>query len=253
MILTIARHEWKRYTRTPMIWLAGAISLFLLAYMFLSFSEHFINVVQLENASQQQQTGVSDAVVAPTLLWAGMLGLGLMPLIGMRGFAEERQLKTRPLLCSSAVPPLHWLLGKYLGVVALISVYVLLASLMPLSLGLGTTLDYGKLLSGSFGVWLLLSSFAAAALYCSTLSRSSTSTALLTFGLLLLFTVLYVGTGSSERSSNTLYALAHFGHLPRLLQGRFNLADVGYYLVFATSFLWLAWRRLAAETRREHR
>lgn len=250
MIFSIARLEWKRYTRTPMIWIAGAISLFLLTYMFLSFMENFTQTVQLENATQQQQTGVTDAVATPTLLWAGMLGLGLMPLIALRGFAEESQLKTRSLFCSSTIRPWQWLIGKYLGVMAPLTVYVLLVSLMPLSLLLGTTLDLGKVASGSLGLWLLLNSFSAAALYCSTLSKSVAPAAMLTFGLLILFTVLYIVGGSSNRSTDALYQLAHFGHFPPFLQGRFTLADTGYYAIFATIFLWLAYRRLAAQQRR---
>jgi ABC-2 type transport system permease protein len=155
----------------------------------------------------------------------------------MRLFSEERRTRTLDLLLSAPVGAPAIVLGKYLGVLALLLSLVVLVGLLPLSLAIGATLDYGKLLAGMLGLSLLAASAAAAGLYISTLTTQPVAAATVTLGLLLALEVV-------DAAGNLFRYLSLLRHYDALLLGLVNSADIAYYLLFATAFLGLAIRRL---------
>ena len=67
--------------------------------------------------------------------------------------------------------------------------------------------------------------------------------AVATFGLLLLLWIIDAAAGGEDNSAVFAY-LSLFRHYQALLLGLFNSADVTYYLLFSSTFLSLAIRRL---------
>jgi ABC-2 type transport system permease protein len=244
VILTIARFELRRMFYSPLAWTVLAIVLFILALLFLVFMENFLSLIQPRFAGREGAPGVTDTVVAPLLLWAGVIMLAISPLLTMRSFAEERQNASLSLLTSAPVSITELVLGKYLGLTAFLAIMLALTALMPLSLAMGTTLDWGKLAAGLLGLWLLTASFAAAGLYVSSLTDTPFIAAVSSFGLLLFLVVLYVSGRSQEASSALFVYLSHFGHFLSFLEGLFDTADLAYYLLFIGTFLVLTIRRL---------
>jgi len=121
---------------------------------------------------------------------------------------------------------------------------VLMLLLMPLSLTMGTELDWGKVLTSSFGLFLLLSSFAAAGLFLSSLTNQPIIAAISAFGLLLLLVVLYLSGNSQKNGSEVFIYISHFSHFLPFLDGLFDTSDLVYYLLFIAGFLILAVRKL---------
>lgn len=244
MILTIARFELRRMFYSPLAWTVLAVVLLILALLFLVFLENFLSLIQPRFAGREGAPGVTDAVIAPLLLWAGVIMLAVSPLLTMRSFSEERQNASLSLLTSAPVSSTELVLGKYLGLVGFLMIMLALSALMPLSLAVGTSLDWGKLAAGLLGLWLLTASFAAAGLYLSTLTATPFIAAVSSFGLLLLLVVLYMSGRSQETASELFVYLSHFGHFLSFLEGLFDTADLGYYLLFIGTFLVLTIRRL---------
>ncbi len=242
--LSIAITEFKRLFNSPLAWSVLAILQFILALMYLMFIEEFIAVVQPTTATMENPPGVTDIVVSPIYLWAGIIMLAVMPIMTMRSFAEERMNKTLTLLLSSPVSSIQIVIGKFLGILFFILLVVGMISLMPLSLGLGTQPDWGKIFTSSLGLFLLLSSFAAAGLFLSSLTSQPIIAAVSSFGLLLLLVVLYLLGSSQSNSSEVFIYLSHFSHFLPFLDGVFDTSDVVYYLLFIFAFLVLAIRKL---------
>ena len=141
----------------------GAWCLFILAWVFLLLVEEFQGLQsQLLGLSG---AGVSDLIAAPLLRLAAWILLLVTPLLSMRLISEERRSHSLSLLFSAPLAMYEIVLGKYLGLLAFLSLLVVLIALMPLSLLAGTALDLGKLAAGLLGLWLLAASFAAAGLY----------------------------------------------------------------------------------------
>jgi len=243
-VITIALSEFKRMFNSPLAWSVLAILQFILALMFLMFIEEFIAVIQPATAAMDKPPGVTDIIVSPLYLWAGIIMLAVMPVMTMRLFAEERMNKTLTLLLSSPLSSTQIVLGKFFGILFFIVLIVAMISLMPLALTLGTELDWGKVFTSSLGLFLLLSSFAAAGLFLSSLTSQPIIAAVSSFGLLLFLVVLYLSGSSQSNSSEVFIYLSHFSHFLPFLEGVFDTSDLVYYLLFIIGFLILAIRKL---------
>ncbi len=243
-VFTIAISEFKRLFNSPLAWSVLAILQFILALMFLMFMEEYIAVIQPATATMQNPPGVTSIVLSPLYLWAGIIMLAVMPIMTMRLFAEERMNKTLTLLLSSPLSSTQIVLGKFIGVIFFIILIVAMMILMPLALTVGTSLDWGVILTSSLGLFLLLSSFAAAGLFISSLTSQPIIAAVSSFGLLLFLVVLYLSGSSQSNSSELFIYLSHFSHFLPFLEGVFDTSDLVYYLLFIVGFLVLAIRKL---------
>ena len=243
-IALIAVTEFKRLFNSPLAWSILAILQFILALLFLLLVDSFIAEGQSEALGQDISVGVTDVVVSRLYLWAGVIMLVVMPILTMRSFAEERMNKTLALLSSAPLTFTQMVLGKYSALLLFIAVVVAMVSVMPLSLFLGTELDYGRILTSALGLFLLLASFAAAGVYISSLTSQPIIAAVSSFGLLLLLIVLYMSGTSSTNASELFIYLSHISHFFPFTDGVFDSSDVIYYLLFIILFLVLAIRRL---------
>ncbi|HRJ51143.1 MAG TPA: ABC transporter permease subunit [Candidatus Thiothrix moscowensis] len=240
----IAITEFRRMFLSPLAWSILAVVQFILAWIFLLGLQEYMTQIQPLTTTMEDPPGISDLVVSALYLWAGIIMLAVMPLMTMRQFAEERMNQTLPLLTSSPLSSTQIVLGKYVGLLLFVLVMVGLLSLMPLSLALGTQLDWGMLASAALGLVLLLASFAAAGLFLSSLARQPVIAAVTTFGLLLFLVVLYISGKSQVTGSEVFVYLSHFGHFLSFLEGMFDSSDLLYYLLFIGGFLILTIRKL---------
>jgi len=250
MIFTIAAREIRSLFLSPLAWAILAVTLFILAYLFLSQIEAYI-LLQPRLAALQGAPGVSDIVVAPLFADAAVVLLLITPLVTMRTLSEERRSRTLSLLLSAPVSMTEIILGKYLGVLAFFLILIGLLTLMPLSLLAGTDLDLGKLAAGLLGLTLVVAAFAAIGLFMSSLTEQPTVAAVTTFGLLLLLWILDWAGNSGLDSTNLMAYLSMLRHYEPLLKGLFNSTDVAYYLLVIALFLGFSIRRLDA-TRLPH-
>ncbi|MEE9326418.1 MAG: ABC transporter permease subunit [Cocleimonas sp.] len=242
-IFAIATTELKRMFNSPLAWSVLAILQFILAMLFLSRVDDFVEY-QKTAATVDNSIGATLYIVTLVYLWAGIIMLAVMPIMTMRLFAEERMNKTLTLLTSSPITSLQIVLGKYLGVIFFIGIFVGMLLLLPIALSFSTQLDWGMIISSTIGLFLLLASFASAGLYISSLTREPVIAAVSSFGLLMFLVVLYL-SGSSESNSSELFVyLSHFSHYEAFVSGIIDSSDIVYYTLFIVGFLILAVRKL---------
>ncbi|HEX2244518.1 MAG TPA: ABC transporter permease subunit [Gammaproteobacteria bacterium] len=247
MILTIAKAELRRMFYSPLAWATLAVVLFILGLLFLILVDNYLTTIQAQLVGIPGAPGVTDIVLAPVMLWAGVIMLTVSPLQTMRAFSEERQQGSLTLLTSAPLSTTELVLGKYLALLVFILVLLGLLALIPLSLAGATQLDWGKIMASLLGLFLLLASFSAAGLFISSQTKTPLIAAMSSFGLLMFLVVLYM-SGSAESTASDLFIyLSHFGHLLPFLQGLFDSSDLIYYLLFSAAFLILTIRRLDNE------
>jgi len=245
MMLAIAGRELRSLFLSPLAWTVLAVTTFIHAWIFLIQVDTWVDQLQPAFAGQAEAPGVTDMIAAPLFATAAMLLLLVVPLLTMRLISEERRSGSLRLLQSSPVANWQVVLGKFLGVFALLSLMVLLVALMPLSLQLGTQLDLGKWAAGVLGLWLLVGAFAAAGLYMSAMTRQPIIAAITTFGLLLLLWM--IDWAANGEGGEVVAYLSIIGHFQSLSRGLVALSDLAYYLLFMTLFLGLAIHRLDVE------
>ncbi len=241
MIHTLAAHELRSLFLSPLAWVILAVVQFILAWIFLAQLDLYMEL-QPQLATMEHPPGITELLVTPLYSSATLLMMLVVPLLSMRLLSEERRARTLPLLLSAPITISQIVLGKYLGLLGFLLLMVLLSSLMPLSLLTAGRLDLGLLAANLLGLSLMLAAFAAASLYISALTQQPVVAAVGSFGLLLLLWIIDWSGGEG-----VLGWLSLQGHYQALLQGLFSSADVAYYLLFITTFIVLAIRRLDAE------
>jgi hypothetical protein len=129
----------------------------------------------LENLARLRQLanppGITEVVVATTFGFATIVLLMAVPLLSMRLFADEYRQQTLALLLTAPVSLTEIVLGKFVGLLAFLSIGVLLLLTMAASLALGGPLDWGLIAANVLGLLLLIAAFAAAALFISSLTQ----------------------------------------------------------------------------------
>jgi ABC-2 type transport system permease protein len=229
MIITIALRELRSMFLSPLAWTVLAVVQIVLAWTFLTQLDYFF-ALQKELATMQNAPGVTDLVAAPLLEVASIVLLMVTPLLSMRLISEERRNGTLSLLLSAPLSMTEIVLGKYLGIVLFLLIFVLMITLMPLSLLMGTQLDLGKL--------------AAAGLLLSSLTTNPVIAAISSFGLLLLLWI--VGRNSGDTGDAFTY-ISMLNHYVPMLRGIVDTADVAYFVLFIVTFLLLTIRQMDAQ------
>lgn len=237
MAFTIAWRELRNLFLSPLAWVMLAVVQVVLAWLFLGGVQNFL----LHPGGVE---GVTDRVAAGLYSVASVIMLLVVPLLSMRLVSEERRSGSLALLLSAPVRMSEVVLGKYLGLMGFLAIMVAMLTLMPLSLAVGTHLDYLKLAGCVLGLLLMLGAFAAAGLYMSTLTRQPVVAAISGFGLLLFLWVIDSLDQGGRSYSAVFHYLSLVGHYDAFLRGVFDSSDVVFYLLFIGSFLGLSIRRL---------
>jgi len=241
-MFNLARNELYRLFLSPLAWVILALSQLILAYLFLTHIDYFVQI-QAKISAIPGAPGVTELIATPLLSNAATILLLLTPLITMRLIAEERRNQSLPLLLSAPLSIVQIVLGKFLGTLAFFMLLLLLIVLMPLSLSVGSKLDFGLLAAAFLGLVLLVASFTAIGLFLSSLTKQPTIAAIMTFATLFL---LWIIDWASSQSAlfNWLSLLNHY---QTLLQGEVNSSDIAYYLIVIVVFLTLTIRHLDSE------
>lgn len=245
MIFTIASRELRGLFLSPLAWSILAVVQLIVAYLFLIQVDTFLEL-QPRLLHMEGAPGITDIVVAPVFANTAVILLLVVPLLTMRLVSDEHRSRTLSLLLSSPVSMTEIILGKYLGLLAFLLIMLGMMALMPLSLLVGGSLDFGKFASGLMGLALMLASFTAAGLFMSTLTAQPAVAAISTFGLLLMLWIIDWAGGTGTEYSGLFGYLSLLRHYESLLKGMFNSSDVAYYLLFTFTFLVLGIRRLDA-------
>ena len=244
MIRIIAARELRSLLVSPLAWVVLAVAQALVAWLFLVQIDLFVEL-QPRLAAAADAPGVTDLVAAPLLANAATVLMFLIPLLSMGLVSREVTAGTLPVLFSSPVSLVQIVLGKYLGLIAFLSLLLILTAAMPLSLLLGTQLDLGKLAAALLGLALALAAMGAIGLYASSCFRQPAAAAALALGILV-FLTLAGQAGAPEDGGFGLFqwlSLAH--HLQFLLRGLVRSVDLVYFALLILLPLGLSVQRLA--------
>ena len=227
---------------TPRGWTLLAVGQFLLAWVALLQIEAFLRL-QPKLSAVAAAPGVTELVAAPLVDSAAVIFMLTLPVVTMRMFSQEYRDGTFDLLLSSPLSPTRIVAGKYLAVLTLVGLFLVLTSLMLLSLELGTTLDRGTTLAAVAGLALSLAAYGAIGLFASSLSSQPSTAAVTTYGALLLFWLIDLAPLPAQGGIGLQWiGLSH--HLKPMLTGLVDSGDIAYFILVSLTFLALTVRRI---------
>lgn len=244
MILNVARKELKSMFASPMGWV-------ILALLMFAFGTYYINGVDSYFAVMSgymrpaERTGVTQFVGQFVYGFASFMVLFAVPLLSMRLISEERRNQTLPFLFSAPVSITEIVLGKFLGLVAFLSILVVYIGVMLTTLNLWADIDFGFIIANTVGLFLMIASFSALGLFFSSLTQQPVVAAILTF--IALFALMFLDRFFAGDPSNTLASLSLTRHFQTFSGGLIDTGDIAYFVLFIVTFLTLTVRRLDAD------
>ncbi len=243
MIITIARKELYLLFTSPLAWIVLALVHVLLAWVFLSRLDAFLQV-QPQLIHIANPPGFTEVVVTPVFAMAAILLLMLIPLLTMRQLAEEKKNHTLILLLSAPVAITEIVLGKFLGLIIFFLGIIGLIVVMCTTLTMGGTLDFGLLTGSALGLLLLVCCFVALGLYISSLTGQPVLAAIGVLGVLLGFWVINLVTSDYQA---WVYYVSAFKQFELLNNGLLDTFSIAYFILFTVFFLVLTIRHLEGE------
>jgi len=246
MIFTIAARELRTAFLSPIAWLLIGVIQLILGFMTGFNFQTYIEQVQPQQHLYKTALGITDFVVVPQNGVLAFLMIFTIPLISMRVFSMERKNKTLTLLFSAPISMTEIVIGKYLGLLAIVLVMLAVVTIFPLSFLFFGTLDFGLFFSSLLGITLLSATCAAIGLYFSSLTDNPIISAILTFFTIILLWFMSVMRGDSAEGFS-LADLSLSTHLEAFQRGLFSSHDFIYYLLFIAAFLTLTVKRLDSD------
>ncbi|HIE11018.1 MAG TPA: ABC transporter permease [Kiritimatiellae bacterium] len=153
----VALREWRSSFNSPVA--------YVFVVMFLILNAFFTFFV-----SRFYEAGQAD--LRPFFIWHPWIYLIFVPAVAMRTWAEERRSGTVELLFTLGITPAEAVLGKFLSAWGVIGLALLLTATIPGTAAYLGSPDWGVVLTGYLGSFLMAGTYLALGMFCSALTRS---------------------------------------------------------------------------------
>jgi ABC-2 type transport system permease protein len=257
--LAIARKELSIYFTTPWAYVVFTAMLALASFFFVGMLNEFQSAQEMARTYgwekiPPQFRNLTDGVMVPFWSSVMLITLFVAPFLSMRLFAEEKRNKTFELLMTAPIRPLEIVLGKYLGGLGIITATLGLTILYPLLLTLfgksdsGSVLEWSTVLLGYGALLMWGATCMAIGLFISTLTESQMVAALLTFAVLLPWTMLRgLARNVEEPMRSFIEHLSFDAQLQGLLRGVLELEAIVFFASVIFFCLLLSHRAVEAQ------
>ncbi len=229
---------------SPMGWIILALLMFAFGTHFLNGVNNYFEVMS-GSIRPAERTGVTQFVGQTVYGLASFIMLFAVPLLSMRLISEERRNLTLPFLLSAPLSITEIVVGKFVGLLAFLSILIVYVAVMLSTLNIWSDIDFGYIMSNSLGLFLLVASFSALGLYVSSLTAQPVVAAIITF--IALFALMILDRFFAGDPSSTLAQLSFMKHFQSFAGGLIDTADIAYFVLFIATFLILTIRRLDAD------
>jgi len=239
-LLVICRRELSAYYGSVVAYVLLAVFLVLSGYFFYSDLVFFILFGGFTLA-----TGLWQFV----FLDMRMVAMLMLPLLTMRLFAEEKKLGTLELLWTYPVRDGEIVLGKFFAALTFYLAMLLPTAVGPMVFHHYHPFDVPPVLAGYLGMVLLGAAFIAAGLFVSSLTENQVVSAMVTYGIIVLFWFL---TWNEEDATHDvmrwLLGVSLFDRFFNFTRGVIDTKDVAFFALFVAFFLFLTWQSLATRS-----
>ena len=187
-----------------------------------------------------QVVNLNEFMIRPLFGNTAVILLFLLPMLTMRSYAEEKRSGTIELLLTSPLSDFQIIMGKFLGAMAL---YTLMLALTLVHIGIlfwYSDPEWGPVLSGYLGLFLMGGAFISIGLAISSMTQNQIVAGVATFAvLLLLWIVNWIGDAAGGTTQAVLAYLSILEHFDDFSKGVIDTAHVTYYVSFIALGLFL--------------
>ena len=213
--MAIFEKEWSSYMNGSLFYVVVPAFLLMVGFFSLYFQDMFaVGVVSMRSV----------------FFWCALSYLLLIPAITMRSFSQEFQSGSFELMATMPIRDEELVFGKFLSAVSLLFVTLLLTFTYPMTLSWLGELDWGVVLGGYVGIFLLGTSFVAIGLAASASTNNQINAFL--FALILSLIPFLIGYTLNRVPEDWLPFVQYISfeyHFNNLARGVIDSRNIIYY------------------------
>jgi ABC-2 type transport system permease protein len=170
-----------------------------------------------------------------------------IPLLTMGLMSREISSGSIKLLLSSPIKVKDIVLGKFLAMMAYCGILIFILLLFVMAAGYSMhDMDYGLVICGMIGLYLLICAYSAIGLYMSSLTSYQVVAAISTLAVLALLNFIGGLFQTYEAARHITWFLSISGRAERFTDGLISTEDVAYFLIIIVLFVFLTGMKLQA-------
>jgi ABC-2 type transport system permease protein len=243
-VLEIYKKEIRSYFATPIAYVVIVIFTAIFGFLFFRHLAYYsqLSYQLMQNQYQQQRIDLIMGVFGPLFNANAIIFLLVIPPLSMRLFAEERKSGTIELLYTYPLKDLQIVMGKWFAALSILFVMLVLTTPAPfLAFSFAGVAEWGPVLSGYLGLFLMGTAFLSLGVLISALSENQIVAIIISYGALLALWFLQFAAdpNTGKPAAKVLQELSIVGHLNNFVKGVIDSKDAVYYVgfIFVSVFL----------------
>ena len=251
-IAEIFKREVRHYYTSPIAYVVIVIFTAVFGFLYFRNLTYYsqLSYQLMQNPYYPQRIDLVMAVFAPLFSSNSIIFLLVIPPLSMRLFAEEKKSGTKELMFTYPVKDIQMVLGKWLA--SLTVLLVMLALSVPgvfMAFKFAGSWEWGPVLSGYLGMFLMGVSFLSLGILISALSENQIVALIISYGALLAFWFLgwAIDPNSGKKMADVLTEFSIIQHLDNFIKGVIDTMDVVYYVLFIFTCVFLTARVLESK------
>jgi ABC-2 type transport system permease protein len=251
-IVEIFKREARHYYTSPIAYVVIVIFTAVFGFLYFRNLTYYsqLSYQLMQNPYYPQRIDLVMAVFAPLFSSNSIIFLLVIPPLSMRLFAEEKKSGTIELMFTYPVKDIHMVLGKWLASITIL--LVMLALTVPgvfMAFKFAASWEWGPVLAGYLGMFLMGVSFLSLGILISALSENQIVALIISYGALLGFWFLgwAVDPNSGKKIADVLTEFSIIQHLDNFIKGVIDTRNVLYYVLFIFTCVFLSARVLESK------
>jgi len=251
-IAEIFKREARHYYTSPIAYVVIVIFTAVFGFLYFRNLTYYsqLSYQLMQNPYYPQRIDLVMAVFAPLFSSNSIIFLLVIPPLSMRLFAEEKKSGTIELMFTYPVKDIQMVLGKWLA--SLTILLVMLALTVPavfMAFKFAGSWEWGPVLAGYLGMFLMGVSFLSLGILISALSQNQIVALVISYGALLGFWFLgwAIDPNSGRKMADVLTEFSIIQHLDNFIKGVIDTKDVVYYVLFIFTCVFLSARVLESK------
>ncbi|HHV74352.1 ABC transporter permease [Thermoanaerobacterium sp. R66] len=222
-MLTIYKRELKSYFLSPLAYVLVGFLLLISGYFFATFV-----------------LSTQYALMSPVFGNMVFVFMFISPILTMRLISEEMKNGTDQLLMTSPLRITDMVLGKYFAALTVYTLSLVVSLIYPLYLKIYSTPDFGPILTGYIGTFLMGAAFIAIGIFASSLTENQLIAGVIGFSILLLFWIVsWLGDVFQGTAKNIVDNISLLQRFTNFQNGVLSLNDVVFYLSVIIFFVFV--------------
>jgi ABC-2 type transport system permease protein len=251
-VAEIYKRETRFYFTTPVAYVVIVIFAAVFGFLYFRNLTYYsqLSYQLMQNPNYPQRINLIMGIFGPLFSSNSIIFLLVIPPLSMRLFAEEKKSGTIELLFTYPVKDMQVVMGKWLAAITILFVMLVLTLPAPfLAFKFAGSSEWGPVLSGYLGMFLMGVSFLSLGVLISAVSENQIVAIIISYGALLGFWFLgwAVDPHSQKKIGDVLNELSIIRHLDNFIKGVIDTKDLAYYLLFIFSTVFLTTRVLESK------